>query len=237
MSSTKTELPFIKEVFRGRSSVGRAPQWHCGGRRFEPDRLHHFACKVKNKFRYKFTITFHLISSGFVASCGENELRNEAIELFENNNSQTSGHDQNSSAILRSTDGLQFIKENSLKKQAETVGLTKDGKLSFEGKLKDGKPHGDWITFFGDGRPRWKGTKKEGLSHGPFTMWYPNGKKKIEGIYEDGQKHGLSTIWHLNGAKWKEQSHNYGEPSGIWRTWNENGVLTESIDQNASRKN
>jgi antitoxin component YwqK of YwqJK toxin-antitoxin module len=68
-------------------------------------------------------------------------------------------------------------------------------------------------------------------------MWYPNGKKKIEGIYEDGQKHGLSTIWHLNGAKWKEQSHNYGEPSGIWRTWNENGVLTESIDQNASRKN
>ena len=25
---------------RGRSSVGRAPQWHCGGRQFEPDRLH-----------------------------------------------------------------------------------------------------------------------------------------------------------------------------------------------------
>ena len=24
----------------GRSSVGRAPQWHCGGRRFEPCRLH-----------------------------------------------------------------------------------------------------------------------------------------------------------------------------------------------------
>ena len=24
----------------GRSSVGRAPQWHCGGRRFDPDRLH-----------------------------------------------------------------------------------------------------------------------------------------------------------------------------------------------------
>ena len=25
---------------RGRSSVGRAPQWHCGGRQFESDRLH-----------------------------------------------------------------------------------------------------------------------------------------------------------------------------------------------------
>ena len=27
-------------LFWGCSSVGRAPQWHCGGRRFEPDHLH-----------------------------------------------------------------------------------------------------------------------------------------------------------------------------------------------------
>ena len=192
---------------------------------------------MKTKIKYKFTTTFQLISYCFLASCGENELKNEAIELFENNNSHTSGHDLNSSTIIRSTDGLQFTKVNSQKKQTDTVGLTKDGKVSFEGKLKDGKPHGEWITFFDDGRPRWKGTKKEGLSHGPFTMWYPNGKKKIEGIYEDGKKHGLTTIWHLNGAKWKEQSHNFGEPSGVWRVWNENGELTESIDQNASREN
>lgn len=26
----------------GCSSAGRAPQWHCGGRQFEPDQLHHF---------------------------------------------------------------------------------------------------------------------------------------------------------------------------------------------------
>ncbi len=29
----------------GRSSVGRAPQWHCGGQGFESPRLHHFAGK------------------------------------------------------------------------------------------------------------------------------------------------------------------------------------------------
>jgi hypothetical protein len=27
---------------RGRSSVGRAPEWHSGGQGFEPPRLHHF---------------------------------------------------------------------------------------------------------------------------------------------------------------------------------------------------
>lgn len=29
----------LKLSLRGRSSVGRAPQWHCGGREFEPHRL------------------------------------------------------------------------------------------------------------------------------------------------------------------------------------------------------
>ena len=30
----------------GRSSVGRAPQWHCGGQEFESPRLHHFSPKA-----------------------------------------------------------------------------------------------------------------------------------------------------------------------------------------------
>ena len=185
----------------------------------------------------QIAVTFQLLSSCFLASCGKNELRDEAIELFENNQTLTNGSERNSSGILRSPDGLQFTKVDSKKEQAETVGLTEEGKVSFEGKMKDGKPHGNWITFFDDGRPRWKGAKKDGLSHGSFTMWYPNGKKKIEGIYEEGKKHGLSTMWHLNGAKWREQSHNHGKPYGVWRTWNNNGELTESIDQNVSREN
>ena len=31
---------------RGRSSVGRAPQWHCGGQGFESPRLQTFACSA-----------------------------------------------------------------------------------------------------------------------------------------------------------------------------------------------
>ena len=33
----------------GRSSVGRAPQWHCGGQEFESPRLHHFSPKAGAK--------------------------------------------------------------------------------------------------------------------------------------------------------------------------------------------
>ena len=31
----------------GRSSVGRAPQWHCGGQEFESPRLHHFCPRAR----------------------------------------------------------------------------------------------------------------------------------------------------------------------------------------------
>ena len=33
----------------GCSSVGRAPQWHCGGHRFDPGQLHHFYFFMKKK--------------------------------------------------------------------------------------------------------------------------------------------------------------------------------------------
>lgn len=34
-------LPYFVSIW-GCSSVGRASQWHCEGRRFESDQLHHF---------------------------------------------------------------------------------------------------------------------------------------------------------------------------------------------------
>jgi antitoxin component YwqK of YwqJK toxin-antitoxin module len=185
---------------------------------------------VKSKIKQKINFAFFFLYIFFLLSCGENNLREDAIEFFDKNVSLPRSQDQNISGITRSSDGLQFTKLDSQKNQAETIGLTQEGKVSFEGEMKDGKPHGDWTTFFEDGRPRWKGVKKEGVSHGPFIMWYPNGKRKIEGNYLEGKKHGLSTMWHLNGAKWKEQTHQYGKASGTWRTWDNNGELQETID-------
>ena len=185
---------------------------------------------MKSKIKQKINFAFFFLYIFFLLSCGENNLREDAIEFFDKNVSLPRSQDQNISGITRSSDGLQFTKLDSQKNQAETIGLTQEGKVSFEGEMKDGKPHGDWTTFFEDGRPRWKGVKKEGVSHGPFIMWYPNGKRKIEGNYLEGKKHGLSTMWHLNGVKWKEQTHQYGKASGTWRTWDNNGELQETID-------
>ena len=150
----------------------------------------------------KKQIPFHFVILLFFANCSENNLRDEAVDIFDAN---LSGENKNSildKKITRSPDGLQFTKSKADGNKSETVGLTSDGKVSFEGKMQNGKPHGEWVTFYPEGRPRWKGIKNEGVSHGPFTMWYQNGRKKIECTFENTVKQGLSTMWHLTGSKW-----------------------------------
>ena len=179
-------------------------------------------------------ITSHFVILLLFANCSENNLREKAVDIFDANFSGKNQKHILGENITRSSDGLQFTKSHEDGNQSETVGLTKDGKISFEGKMQNGKPHGVWITFYPDGRPRWKGIKNEGVSHGPFTMWYQNGRKKMEGAYENGQKHGISTMWHLNGSKWKEQNHSKGRPTGNWRTWNDKGGLIEEISHGSA---
>ena len=162
-------------------------------------------------------------------SCTESGLEEQALEIFENNGTDYYIKLNKNQSITRTPDGLQFTKSLSDKNTSETVGLTDSGKVSFQGKLKNGKPDGEWITFFPDGRPRWKGIKKEGISDGPFIMWYPEGRKKMEGSYKDGLKHGPSIMWHLNGMKWREQNHQNGKPVGVWKSWNDRGELLEEI--------
>ncbi len=172
----------------------------------------------------------YFLSYLFFSSCSEPSLEEQAISFYDANLSEKKEEIRTNKKIIRSPDGLQFTKSLKEGNQSQTVGLTEKGKISFEGKMKNGKPHGEWTTFFPDGRPRWNGNKNEGISHGPYTMWYQEGRKKMEGEYKNGQKHGQSTMWHLNGAKWKEQKHMDGKPSGKWRTWNNQGVLIEEID-------
>ena len=179
-------------------------------------------------------VPLYFLIALLITSCSETSLKDEAVNIFDANLSGENEEIEIGNNVIRSPDGLQFTKAEEDGNQSETVGLTSEGKVSFEGEMKNGKPHGEWTTFFPDGRPRWKGNKNEGVSHGPFTMWYQDGRKKMEGNYENGKKHGLSTMWHLNGSKWREQRHIQGEPSGYWRTWNQKGELIEEIDYETS---
>ena len=87
------------------------------------------------------------ILSLVLASCTESGLEEQALEIFENNGTDYYIKHNKNQPITRSPDGLQ-LKSLSDKNTSETVGLTDSGKVSFQGKLKNGKPDGEWITFF-----------------------------------------------------------------------------------------
>ena len=165
------------------------------------------------------------------ASCSEKTLEEEAREMLEENASGLPSDGLDASGVTRSQDGLQFTKSEKGTDKQESIGLTKDGAVSYKGEMKNGKPEGSWTTFFPDGKKRWQGVKKDGLNHGPFTMWYPGGEVKMKGTYLNGKKDGLSTMWYEDGTKWREQSHRDGRPTGTWKTWNPEGVLIEELVQ------
>ena len=157
--------------------------------------------------------------------CSQDTMQEEAIEILSVNEKVTD------SSIQKSADGLQFINRNDETAKESTVGFSQEGKISYKGEFKNGKPHGLWITYFPDGKPRWEGYKQEGVNHGSFTMWYENGKKRIEGSYENGLKHGRSIAWHPNGAKRQQKSYHLGNPVGTWKIWDEKGTLISELLQ------
>jgi antitoxin component YwqK of YwqJK toxin-antitoxin module len=129
---------------------------------------------------------------------------------------------------IKSTGEKQNLKSKDTS-LVQKIGKSEDGKLSYKGYLKDGKPEGLWTTFFPNGQPRWQGGKSNGLSNGPYTMWYENGNKKMSGTYESGNKVGMQTIWYSNGKKWREQLYSNGKPSGKGKEWNEKGELLNEL--------
>ena len=184
-------------------------------------------------FRQPFhRLTFPFLLLLMLASCGESDLENQARDILDEQkeiNASTPPR-ETKAAIVQSQDGLQFKKEKTNSNTQESVGISKEGELTYKGDFKDGKPEGLWTTFFPNGRPRWQGVKKDGLNHGSFTMWYEDGSKRMKGTYERGKKHGKSTAWHPNAVKWLEQWHHHGTPVGLWRNWNNQGELIDETE-------
>ena len=184
-----------------------------------------------------------LLLPWLLASCGESDLENQAREMIEQqkDSNSTTTIQANEEVVTQSPDGLQFTKEKSGTGIRESVGISKEGQLTYKGDFKDGKPEGLWTTFFPSGRPRWQGVKKDGLNHGSFDMWYEDGSKRMSGTYERGKKHGKSTAWHPNGVKWLEQWHHQGVPVRLWKHWNDQGELIDETqhpdhESNATQK-
>lgn len=90
--------------------------------------------------------------------------------------------------------------------------LYKSGKIQMEGKFKNNKRHGKWISYFENGSTWSIGSYNEGIRYGEVKVYYPFNTIHFEGQYE------------------------MDEPVGQWNWYKEDGSLDKVIDYNEIKK-
>jgi antitoxin component YwqK of YwqJK toxin-antitoxin module len=75
------------------------------------------------------------------------------------------------------------------------------GKITgeFQGKLKNGKKEGPWVSHHKNGQLSSKGTFKNGWKEGPWVTYYDNGQLETKGDYKNMRFEGPWVVYHDNG--------------------------------------
>jgi antitoxin component YwqK of YwqJK toxin-antitoxin module len=123
-----------------------------------------------------------------------------------------------------------------------------NGKKYFEGKFKNGLPHGQWAEWNENGRLLFEARYKKGRMTGYFKMWnienpgkiikyskgvkngkllsfFPNNKMSERRFYKNGLEYGSFESWHENGQIASKGQYKNGKSTGFWQQWHENGVI------------
>jgi len=67
--------------------------------------------------------------------------------------------------------------------------------------VNEDKPFNGEVVSYVNGKVEFEGEIKNGLREGIWTYYYPSGQKKIEGLFTDGLKEGTWNYWKENGAQ------------------------------------
>jgi antitoxin component YwqK of YwqJK toxin-antitoxin module len=71
---------------------------------------------------------------------------------------------------------------------------------------------------------------KDGRRHGECMSFYQNGKVCSDDYFTDGLIDGGSTVYYENGQKKYEGTFVKGKPAGTWSFYDEKGKLTRTIN-------
>ena len=82
----------------------------------------------------------------------------------------------------------------------QTIYYT-NGKIKYEGEIKNGKRHGQGTYYFVSGA-KYIGEFKDNKRHGQGTYYYANGDKYV-GEFENGIHHGQGILYYANGDKYE----------------------------------
>ena len=120
-----------------------------------------------------------------------------------------------------------------------------DGTLKERLEVREGIPHGRFISWHEEGPKASEGLYKNGKMHGNLSCWYHNGQKRLESFYKDGVEHGIVSVWDYDGSLisviWKydgwdvltlegSDSDIPSDFTGTWNTRRADGSVKEQIE-------
>ena len=76
----------------------------------------------------------------------------------------------------------------------------KSGKKMAEGKMKNGKRDGMWVSYYENGNKWSENNYLEGVKDGKTSTWYPDGKPQYIGQFKNDQCVGKWKYWAQNGV-------------------------------------
>lgn len=119
-----------------------------------------------------------------------------------------------SKAMAQSTDSIVPVKYNHA-----------NGRVSSEGQLLNGKPHGYWKNYYESGILRSEGARSNDRLSGPWKFYDPEGRLQSVINYAGGKKQGPKESYHENG-KLRLLEHYTGDiKDSTETTYDANGKL------------
>ena len=94
-----------------------------------------------------------------------------------------------------------------------------------QGKIKDGKKHGEWLWYHLDGQLGVKKNYKDGDLHGEYLYYDPYGKLDYKLNYKDGKLEGERLSYYDNGQLSSKGNYKDGKAEGEWLSYYDNGQL------------
>ncbi|MCF8231776.1 MAG: hypothetical protein K9J27_06250 [Bacteroidales bacterium] len=92
-----------------------------------------------------------------------------------------------------------YEKINGEKQKKKQIQYYQTGQKKMEGPYKNGKRHGQWISYYKNGRVWTKIHYIEGKANGIKKVYYENGELHYKGELKNGERTGKWTFYDVNG--------------------------------------
>jgi len=90
---------------------------------------------------------------------------------------------------LQDRNGIYYLTNSEKPFSGEVVAYA-NGRVEFEGDLKDGLREGIWVYYYPSGQKKAEGAYTYGLKEGTWTYWKDNGQQDVIEIYKMGKRLG-----------------------------------------------